>query len=86
VPLKVTAQEEGRAGDRCGERHSNNGLNQHLAGSTGVAAYRFNGFHANHTDTDSGSGTANGALQAVMEVSFDCSDYFDHFICFCGLF
>jgi hypothetical protein len=74
-PEKLTHLEEERVeGDSFGKGHPDNGLDQHLTGSTGIPANRFHGFHTDESHPDSGGGTTNGSLKPVSDISFNCGN------------
>ncbi len=69
VPEKLTSQEQCVECDSLCQRHSNNGLDKHLAGCTRIAANCLNGFHSDETHTNGGGSAPNGALQTVVDIS-----------------
>src|SRR5688572_10161914 len=73
----LLAEEQRVEGDGFGERHADDGLNEDLAGSAGIASDALDGLGADETDTDGGGEAAEGALNAAG----DFSDDWDHVDC-----
>lgn len=84
-PKKSASEEEGVEGHRLGERHAKNGLDENFAGRARVAAHGFDGLGPDHAHTDGGGGTSDGALEPVMQISFNCGDYVYHMLLYLGL-
>jgi hypothetical protein len=51
-------------------------LDEDLSGCTRIAAHRFHGLGADHTDTDGGGGAAYGPLETVGDITCNfCNDW-----------
>jgi len=72
--IRDALQEQRVKRDGFGQGHADNGLHEDLAGSTGVATNALNGFCSDETDANSGSKTAECALDTACEFS----DVMDH--------
>lgn len=70
----LLSEEQGVERHGLGQRHTDNGLDQNLAGRTGIAADGFDSLGANHSDTNGCGHATEGALNATCDTCDFC-DY-----------
>lgn len=62
-------EEECENAETFGERHSDDGLNEHFARGSGIAANRFGGFEADKADAESGAKQTESAGHIAIDFS-----------------
>ena len=78
--LNHLAEEQRQDAETFGERHTDDGLNEDLAGSGGIATDGFGGFEADETDADGGAEEAEGTREITGDAggSGGLGDDVDH--------